>query len=146
MSRFSDFSGGLLLRRIGILFLSAIILALLLAFLPPTRGKINGKDVQELDIKSALALKPIWVDARSEEEFNQGHIPGAFLLDDSHWEEGFSRLISAVYPNTPIIVYCSTSSCHRSQETALRLKRELGLKPIYTLRGGFEAWQAQNKF
>ena len=42
---------------------------------------------------------------------------------------------------TAIVVYCSSKKCHSSEEVARRLREEVGLKTVYVLRGGWEAWK-----
>lgn len=83
--------------------------------------------------------QPLWIDARSRENYNAGHIHGAILLNEQGWDGMLSKVFEAWKPDRPIIVYC-TAGCEESAKVALRL-RDLGLEPVYFLRGGYETWK-----
>jgi thiosulfate sulfurtransferase len=81
----------------------------------------------------------VWVDARSIEEYEQGHVSGAILLNEEKWDSMLGNLFQAWQPPRTIIVYCD-AGCQASQKVAQRL-RDLGIEPVYTLKGGYEAWK-----
>lgn len=85
------------------------------------------------------AKNVVWVDARSEQDYEQGHVTGAVLLTEEKWESQLGNLFEAWQPDRPIIVYCS-AGCQASHKVADRL-RDLGLDPIYVLKGGYDAWK-----
>src|SRR5690606_39426838 len=68
---------------------------------------------------SDLALpEALWIDARAEEDFARGSLPGAVSLSLESWEEGLARLLERWTPERPIVVFCSSQSCLRSHEAA----------------------------
>ncbi len=84
----------------------------------------------------------MWIDARSREQFEAAHVPGAFLLNAGEWDELLPAMLNAWTPDRKLVVYCSAQSCDASKEVARRLKEEAGLKNVYVLTGGWEAWQS----
>ncbi len=132
--------------RVSLLLGISALVAFLASWFHPQREAVWAGVIPSLEIIQATQMNPLWIDARSQADYEQSHIPGAIPLSDKNWEEGFSRVVPMVRSDTVIIVYCSSQSCHSSEEAATRLKRELGIKSVYTLKGGFEAWQTnQNK-
>jgi len=110
--------------------------------LPRAHAAANtGRDL-ELSLSAALAWgeQPLWIDARSSEEFESGHVPKAVLLNEDHWDDLLGDVIQACQPPRPVIVYCSNLGCQASKGVAARLKRELGWEQVYVLKGGWEAW------
>ncbi|MBK1878192.1 rhodanese-like domain-containing protein [Pelagicoccus mobilis] len=99
-------------------------------------------DVRALEIELAAANEleeALWVDARVEEDFQQAHLGGALLLNEESWEAGFVGLLEVWFPDRPIVVYCSSQSCLRSHHVAKRLREELGVENVFSLKGGWEA-------
>ena len=82
----------------------------------------------------------IWVDARPQNEFEQKHVPGAVLLNEDRWNELLPQMLASWSPEKRVIVYCSSESCGASREVARRLRSEAGLKNVFVLEGGWEAW------
>ncbi|MEP7071292.1 MAG: rhodanese-like domain-containing protein [Verrucomicrobiota bacterium] len=89
-----------------------------------------------------FAAQVMWIDARPREQFEAKHVPGAFLLNAGEWDELLPAMLNAWTPDRKLVVYCSAQSCDASKEVARRLKEEAGLKNVYVLTGGWEAWQS----
>jgi thiosulfate/3-mercaptopyruvate sulfurtransferase len=94
------------------------------------------------------------VDTRDESEYNEGHIPGAVLLD---WrelvddetrgllprEEALSVLASAgIVPEKRIVLYCNTA--RRISHTYVVL-RHLGFERVEFYEGSLTDWEAQDR-
>ena len=84
----------------------------------------------------------VWVDARENDLFDAGHVPGALNLNQSNWDQALPNLFAAYAPGKSIIVYCSPD-CIASEEIAAKI-RELGLEQVFVLEGGFDAWKKAN--
>lgn len=82
----------------------------------------------------------MWVDARPDAQFEQGHIPGALLLNEDRWNELLPQMLAVWAPEKHIVVYCSSQSCAASHHVAKRLRDEAGLKDVVVLHGGWEKW------
>lgn len=94
---------------------------------------------------SAFGERVLWVDARPAAEFEAGHIPGAVRLEGEGWDELLPAVLDQWEENRVIVVYCSSQSCRLSHEVADRLREEVGLEPVYVLKGGWEAWKEANR-
>jgi rhodanese-related sulfurtransferase len=93
----------------------------------------------------AWGANAIWVDARPDEEFAQGHVPGAILLNEDRWNELLPQFLAQWSPDKKVVVYCSSLSCNAALEVAQRLRKEAQLKNVYVLAGGWEAWLKESK-
>ena len=72
----------------------------------------------------------IFLDVRSEDEYNSGHILGAVFIPVSELE---GRL-AEVPKDKPIIAYCNGSTCGRSERAAETLL-ENGFGDVYNMAG-----------
>ncbi|MGH8094901.1 MAG: rhodanese-like domain-containing protein [Chthoniobacterales bacterium] len=87
----------------------------------------------------------LWVDARPDEQFARGHVPGAIQLNEDRWNELLRGMLTAWSPRRKVVVYCSRKSCNASHEVAERLRKEADLTNVYVLQGGWEEWEAQHR-
>ena len=87
----------------------------------------------------------LWVDARPEEQFTRGHVPGAIQLNEDRWNELLPPFLAVWAPEKKVVVYCSTRSCNLAIEVARRLRKEAQLKNVFVLQGGWEEWLKSKK-
>jgi thiosulfate sulfurtransferase len=87
----------------------------------------------------------IFVDARDDDHFSAGHIPGAFHLDHYHPENTLAQVLSACQAAREIVVYCKGGSCEDSEQTAIFL-RDAGVarERLWVYVGGFDEWTAHH--
>ena len=112
-------------------------------FVHPNSPELVDSSI-ELSIHDALAMHDVqWIDARVESDFETAHHPGARLLNEERWEELLSVFMETWSPDVAVVVYCSSQSCARSHEVATRLREELGVDNVYSLKGGWEALQSR---
>jgi molybdopterin/thiamine biosynthesis adenylyltransferase/rhodanese-related sulfurtransferase len=98
-------------------------------------------EIDEVDAARAQELlaaesRPLLVDVREQDEWSEGHIPGAV-----HVPRGFleSRIESAAPDRAaPLIVYCAAGA--RSAFAAKTLE-ELGYENVVSLAGGYTEWK-----
>lgn len=76
------------------------------------------------------------LDVRTPEEFRQGYIEGAVLLD--YYSPDFRDRFAALDRDATIIMYCRSGN--RSSHV-LGLADKLGFRQVYDLRGGIVAWK-----
>lgn len=93
-----------------------------------------------LRVIAQWASQPLWVDARSSEDFASGHVPNALLLNEDEWNVLLPKFLKVWQPGVKTVVYCNRLQCNASSTVATRLKEELGLEDVYVLKGGWEAW------
>jgi rhodanese-related sulfurtransferase len=79
------------------------------------------------------------LDARALQEYDQGHIPGAFSLPHADFEVAMQNLAGMLGPADPLIVYCSSATCDDALLVAKRL-REAGFAEVSLFLAGWEGW------
>ena len=94
---------------------------------------------QQLQQMMKSAQKPILIDVRSYEEYQQGHIPGAINIPHSDMEAQIDSL--GISKDQPIVLYCRSG--YRAGKAGNVLK-EKGYLQLSHLDGDFLAWQ-ENK-
>lgn len=86
---------------------------------------------------SAQAAGRAVLDIRTPEEFGQGHLAGAELID--FYGATFADEIAALDRSAPYLLYCRSGN--RSGQ-AVTLMRELGFADVVEVEGGILAWTA----
>ena len=79
------------------------------------------------------------LDVRTEDEFNEGIIPGAINID-IYKGQGFIYSIEELDKSKNYYVYCRTGG--RSGQ-ACSIMRELGFENAYNLLGGIMNWEGE---
>ena len=79
----------------------------------------------------------IFIDARDEEEFAEGHIKGAVLAPST------PELIQ-LFPDlsTSMVTYCGGGECDVSMELATLLMNDWDYERIFVFKGGWPEWKA----
>jgi len=97
-------------------------------------------EISEIDASHARhrieSGEPVVVDVREQDEWDEGHIPGAVHVPRGHLESRIERL--APDTSRPVVVYCSAGN--RSAFAAKTLA-ELGYEDVVSLAGGFTDWK-----
>ena len=136
------------LRQVLIICLVALIPAGATALFHPKRPAWSEERLGEWEMTLSDVAnwkdKPLWVDARSKASFEKDHIPGAVPLNEDQWDELLPGVLGAWKQDQSIVVYCDSAQCESSNAVARRL-REAGLGPVFVLKGGWAAWQAEKK-
>ncbi|MCP4683692.1 MAG: rhodanese-like domain-containing protein [Desulfobacterales bacterium] len=101
----------------------------------------------ELEIENILMAKEIYdsgnavfVDARSKEIFNEGHIKGAISLGVDQFYELIDGFITEVPISALIVVYCSGRECEEAHDLAQCLLDE-GYTNIAVFIDGYDGWE-----
>jgi sulfur-carrier protein adenylyltransferase/sulfurtransferase len=95
-------------------------------------------EIEEVDAKSAQELldSSVLVDVREEDEWSEGHIPGAVHVPRGFLESRIERV--APDQAQPVVLYCAVGS--RSAFAAKTLE-ELGYENVVSLAGGYTEWK-----
>jgi molybdopterin/thiamine biosynthesis adenylyltransferase/rhodanese-related sulfurtransferase len=97
-------------------------------------------EISEVDATHARELleqgEPVVVDVREQDEWDEGHIPGAVHIPRGHLESRIER--AAPDPSRQVVIYCSSGN--RSAFAAKTLG-ELGYEDVASLAGGFTDWK-----
>lgn len=124
--------------------LLAVLLALALAGV--ACGSSDGDassspGVRVVDATDAAAVQAdppsdlIILDVRTSEEFSEGHLEGATMID--FYRDDFAEQLKGLDPDAPYLLYCRSGN--RSGQTA-ELMRELGFSDVSDIDGGILAW------
>jgi rhodanese-related sulfurtransferase len=112
-------------------------------FFHPHRPPYDGGASRVPEITYEVAQKwdeaPIWVDARSQTKFEQGHIEDAIALNPASFDEQLGSFLDAWEPGRRVVVYCDSQDCGASQEIAARLRDDAGITGVYVLAGGYRS-------
>jgi len=84
----------------------------------------------------------IFVDARSAEDYEAGHIKGAVSLPVGRFEGKIAGFLEQYPPEISIVTYCSGRTCLDSHRLADNL-REFGYEKINVFIDGFPGWEAE---
>lgn len=75
------------------------------------------------------------LDVRTPEEFDEGHLEGAVMLD--FYEADFADQLAELDPEVPYLLYCRSGS--RSGQTTA-IMDDLGFADVADIDGGIVAW------
>ncbi len=122
-----------------LLLCSAILLSACATSAP---GEDHAGAVKNIDVQVAQSsLKNngvIILDVRTPEEYGQGHIPGAKLMD--FHGDNFAAELKALDPTGNYVVYCASGG--RSNKATQMMQSE-NFQNVSNVLGGFQAWQSQ---
>jgi sulfur-carrier protein adenylyltransferase/sulfurtransferase len=97
-------------------------------------------EVDEVDAPRGRELidsrEPLVLDVREQDEWDEGHLPGAIHIPRGNLESRIER--AAPDRSRPILVYCAAGN--RSAFAAKTLE-ELGYEDVVSLSGGFTDWK-----
>lgn len=122
--------------------------SLTVAELVTARLKAKGLQLVNLDQMKQFLHDPryaqgliLFIDAREDDPYQEGHIPGAYQLDHYHPENYIATVLPVCQTATQIVVYCSGGDCEDSEFTAVTL-REIGIpnEKLFVYPGGMSEW------
>jgi rhodanese-related sulfurtransferase len=84
----------------------------------------------------------IFIDARDDEHYQAGHIPGAYHFDRFHPENYLTNVVAVCLTAQQIVFYCNGGDCDDSEHAALMLRDSLGLpkEKVFVYGGGMNEW------
>lgn len=103
---------------------------------PPSFPEIDAETLQSL----VEAEKAILLDARTADNFQRCHIPGAVNLPITRFNATYGFLTPLLEQNKTIICYCEGFDCTDSTLLALELFKK-GHKDIFVYKGGMKEWE-----
>jgi rhodanese-related sulfurtransferase len=116
-----------------IIFLVAVFIT---ATFSPVQAQSQLLDVKSFDTGMASAKDKIVLDVRTSDEYNQGHLENAVMID--YYKPDFKQRLANLDKAKPVFVYCAAGA--RSEGAAQALV-DLGFKQVYDLQGGMNAWK-----
>lgn len=84
----------------------------------------------------------IFIDARHEEDYRAGHIPGAYHFDRFQPENYLSNVVQVCLTAQQIVFYCGGGECDQSLQAAVFLRDGIGIpkEKVFVYGGGFTEW------
>ena len=153
------------LKEVSILFAVSVIVAFGVNFFSPngialvgqwdtSQGVVTALEkndvvMDELEIDDISHAKTLYdtgnvlfVDARSMEDFTDGHIARAVSLPVGQYDEQIDAFLALYDLDRPIVTYCSGRTCEDSHQLA-QLLMERGYMNISVMIDGFPGWEAK---
>jgi rhodanese-related sulfurtransferase len=88
----------------------------------------------------------IFIDARNDAAYTEGHIPGAYQLDHYRIEDYIDNVLPPSMTALKIIIYCSGGPCEDSEFAALELfDRGIDPSKVYVYPGGVGLWKRKGQ-
>ena len=100
----------------------------------------GAEQVDLAAFRSAIEAGATIIDARSEKDYAEGHVPGALSFPGGRISERLARVFETIDPEAAVVVYCAGVSCNSSLTVYRRLERE-GYKKIRVFTGGWNEWK-----
>lgn len=120
-----------ILTLVGIISLSVI----------SCKAQEEKSEVTVVSIEEAKSIliedpKAVFLDVRTPEEFNEGHIEGAVLIN--FFDEDFKEQVEALDKDKPVYVYCRSGN--RSRKAGMILT-QMGFQEVYNIEAGYIGWE-----
>jgi len=92
----------------------------------PQAGRLPGREL---------------INARDEQHYREGHIPGACEFDPYHPEKYFATVLPVCQAAEQIVLYCNGGDCDDSESAAITL-RDVGIanQKLFVYTGGITEW------
>ncbi len=100
----------------------------------PGFGLVSPQQALDLSVSDGVTV----IDVRTPEEFAEGHIDGATMID--FYTDTFNDEIAALDPNGTYLLYCRSGN--RSGQAAT-LMQQLGFEQVYDMQGGVVEYGSQ---
>ena len=125
-------------------FSGPLILASLLAVSLAQADGDTQDSVTTIEVNAAKDFvarheKAVILDVRTPVEYEMSHITGSVNVNVQ--DESFEDMVVALDPNKTYIVHCTKNPADGRSNRALETLQSLGFKHLYSLEGGYVAWQ-----
>jgi rhodanese-related sulfurtransferase len=114
-----------------------------------TANEKNAIVLDDLEIGDVTLAKKLYdsqkfvfVDARSRDDYDEGHISGAVSLPVGQFDEKIETFLEQYPPEKAIITYCSGRTCEDSHRLT-QLLLAFGYTEINVFIDGYPGWEAE---
>ena len=100
--------------------------------------------IREVGVELAERLfsdSVLFIDARAEEYYLEGHIPNSICNDD--FDNLVIQIEDIITYSDAFVVYCSDDDCGSSEDLSYQLQDQ-GFTNIYLFKGGWKQWMENN--
>jgi rhodanese-related sulfurtransferase len=104
---------------------------------------LNDLEIGDVTLAKKLydSQKFLFVDARSRDDYDEGHIKGAVSLPVGQFDEKIAAFLDLYPPEKAIVTYCSGRTCQDGHKLA-QLLLAIGYTQINVFIDGFPGWTA----
>lgn len=113
--------------------------------------RLKEKGLQVVDSKQAQELfqdprfaqgAVVFIDARNDEHYQKGHIPGAWQFDRYHPENYLAAVLPVCQAAQQVVVYCAGGDCEDSEFATLFLRDSAQVpgEKLFVFTGGWNEW------
>jgi rhodanese-related sulfurtransferase len=116
----------------------------------PVVARLREKGLQVVNGQQAMDLfrdplyqqgAIVFIDARNDEHYQSGHIPGAYQFDNYHPENYMGTVFPVCQSAQKIVIYCNGGNCEDSQFAALTLRdAQIPGEKLFVFTGGITDW------
>jgi len=89
-----------------------------------------------------LTGSAVFIDARTPEHYQEGHIRGALNVPLADFDQMMERVLTELPEEALIVTYCDGEDCDLSAQLALKL-REIGYENVRVLHNGWSVWKGR---
>jgi rhodanese-related sulfurtransferase len=106
----------------------------------PVNPDALGHMISLAEARALYETGALFLDTRTKEQYDKGHILGAFHLATVEFDAGQTGEIFAMLsPKTHYVLYCDGGDCDASENVAQRLEDAFPL--FHIMKDGFPAWE-----
>ena len=105
---------------------------------------LNDLEIGDVALAKKLhdSKKFVFVDARSRDDYDEGHIKGAVSMPVGQFDEKIEAFMEQYLPEKAIVTYCSGRTCEDSHNLA-QLLLAFGYTEIKVFIDGFPGWESE---
>jgi rhodanese-related sulfurtransferase len=105
---------------------------------------LNDLEIDNVTLAKKLydSQKFVFVDARSRNDYDEGHIKGAVSLPFGQFDEKIEMFLERYPPEKAIITYCSGRTCEDSHNLA-QLLLAFGYTKVNVFIDGLPGWETE---
>ena len=118
---------------------ATVLLALAALVYEWSRARGGGQSVGPVDAVRLMNQGALVLDVRSRDQYDAGHLIDARNVPSADLAQGVETLKK--YRDKPVLTCCDTGM---TASAAARTLREQGFSKVASLRGGLQAWRAEN--
>ena len=118
---------------------ATVLLALAALAYEWSRGRAGGQTVGPIDAVRLMNQGALVLDVRSRDQYDAGHVIDARSVPSAELAKSVETLKK--YRDKPVLTCCDTGM---TASAAARTLREQGFSKVASLRGGLQAWRAEN--
>ncbi len=123
----------------GLLILASLLAVSLAQANDDVQDSVTAIEVNAANEFIAQHENAVIMDVRTPIEYEMSHITGSVNVNVQ--DESFENTVIALDPNKTYIVHCTKNPAGGRSSRALETLKSLGFKHLYSLEGGYVAWQ-----